>query len=93
MDAIKTTFRKRSGPNRKFIFLLFVMLAICESLFHGENSIAYFYVRTRYGWDQTEYSNYLSITTIVAIVGKVKAFPMCHVRNLIQCFQLKLDLF
>ena len=69
-DSFQVTFKKRQGPNRKFILLFFLLLTFCESLYDGENSTAYFYVRTRYGWEQTEYSNYLSITTISSVAGK-----------------------
>ena len=38
--------------------------------FFGESSIAYLYVRSRYGWQVEEYSKYLSTISTARLVGK-----------------------
>ena len=65
-DAIKTTLKKRPGPNRKYLWALMVVP------FFGEMNISYLYVRTRYEWQVDEYSNYYSIVSTAGLVGQLK---------------------
>ena len=69
-DCLKVTFKKREGPNRKYIMLFFLITIFTIMPFFGEFSIAYNYVRTRYEWEVDEYSTYSSITSATSIVGK-----------------------
>ena len=69
-DCIKTTFKKREGPNRKYILIFMLMMAMNIMPFIGESSIAYNYVRTRYEWEVDEYSTYSSIVSASSLVGK-----------------------
>ena len=66
------TFKKRDGPNRKYLFLLIIMMVIQIIPFYGEFTIAFLYVRTRFGWEVDEYSQYSSIVSAIGIVGKKK---------------------
>jgi hypothetical protein len=38
--------------------------------FFGESNISYLYVRTRYGWEVEEFSNFFSITSAAGILGR-----------------------
>ena len=37
--------------------------------FNGEMTVVYNYVRSRYGWDAVDYSNYSTFKSIVSIIG------------------------
>jgi hypothetical protein len=64
------TFKKRPGPNRKYLFLLIIMMVIQIIPFYGEFTIAFLYVRTRFGWEVDEYSQYSSIVSAIGIAGE-----------------------
>jgi hypothetical protein len=66
-----TTFKKRDGPNRKYIFIFMIMTIFTFMPFYGEYSVAYNYVRTRYEWGVDEYSTYGSIVSASSLVGKL----------------------
>jgi hypothetical protein len=68
------TFKKRPGPNRKYLFILMLIMILQIIPFFGEFTIAFLYVRTRFGWEVAEYSQYSSIVSSVGIVGK-----MCYI--------------
>ena len=38
--------------------------------FNGEMTVVYNYVRSRYGWDAVEYSNYSTFKSVVSIIGE-----------------------
>ena len=38
--------------------------------FIGEGTVAFLYVRTRFGWEVEEFSQYSSIVSAIGIVGK-----------------------
>jgi hypothetical protein len=64
------TFKKRPGPNRRYLFILMIMMVIQIIPFYGEATIAFLYVRTRFGWEVDEYSQYSSIVSSIGIVGE-----------------------
>ena len=63
------TFRKRPGPNRKYLLILITMMIFIVVPFFGEMNISYLYVRTRYGWEVEEYSQFYSIVSTAGIIG------------------------
>ena len=71
-DAIKTTLKKRPGPNRKYLWALMVVMIFIVVPFFCEMNISYLYVRTRYEWQVDEYSNYYSIVSTAGLVGQLK---------------------
>ena len=40
--------------------------------FNGEMTVVYNYVRSRYGWDAVDYSNYSTFKSVVSIIGEGK---------------------
>ena len=74
IDCIRTTFKKREGPNRKYILIFFAIMALTVASFVGEGSVSYNYVRTRYEWDYEEYSQYKSIISACMISGIILIF-------------------
>ncbi len=68
-DCFQATFKRRQGPNRKYILILLAIDVIAQMPAYGEFSVAYNYVRTRYGWEVEEYSTYLSITSASSLLG------------------------
>ena len=71
-DALTVTFKKRPGPNRKYLFLMMLMMIIYIVPFYGEFTISFLFVRSVFKWDVKEYSQYSSIVSSVGIVGKPK---------------------
>ena len=70
-DAIHVTFRKRNGPNRKFVLLVISIFLFQVIPFFGEGSLSYLYVQTRYKWGVAEYSTYSTVTSIANLTGKL----------------------
>ena len=70
IDCFRTTFKKREGPNRKYILMFIAIISLTVMPFAGEGSVAYNYVRTRYEWGYQEYSEYSSIVSACSIIGK-----------------------
>ena len=58
--------------------LILVLLSVFHVVpFFGEGTISYLYVRTRFGWEVDEYSNYRVADSVTSIVGKYKSkFPI-----------------
>ena len=71
IECFKTTFKKREGPNRGYVLIFMVMTALTWISFTEEWTIAYPYVRTRYHWGLTEYTQYKSIVQASTIGGKL----------------------
>ena len=70
-DCVNTTFKKREGPNRKYIMVMILIAMFTILPFSAERSIAFNYVRTRYEWELDEYSQYSSIVSATSIAGKL----------------------
>ena len=70
-DAFVTTFRKRKGPNRKYIVVLLIIgIFTIAPLIGEEFVIGYAYVLKRYGWLVEENSGYKTIISITELLGK-----------------------
>ena len=70
IECITTTFKKREGPNRKYILILMLMTVLTLTPAIGEAVVTYPYVRTRYQWEYEEWSYYGSVTSTSRIIGK-----------------------
>ena len=69
-DCIKTTFKKREGPNRKYILICMGMILMNVFVYIGEMVMDYNVVRTRYGWQVAEFSLYSSIISGATLIGE-----------------------
>ena len=54
--------------------MIIAMITFFYAPYAGEHTIAYNYVRTRYGWEVEEYSTYKSIAEAMSIIGKFVLF-------------------
>ncbi len=70
-DAMVATFKKRPGPNRKFILILLCFVFTSIGPYFGEFAILYLFVRTKFGWRVNEYSRYSGIVSGLGILGKL----------------------
>ena len=75
-DSFNATFKKREGPNRKYLLVLMATFFFCIVPFMGEHTISFSYVRVRYDWGVGEYSNYSSIVSATGIVGQAILIPL-----------------
>ena len=69
-DAFRVVFKKRTYNRRLYILLSMLIFLLIIAPIYGEVSIRYLYVRTRYGWEVTEYSTYTTFDSALSIVGK-----------------------
>ena len=69
-DCIYTTFKPRPGLNRRYFLILMTLFSVPIFPYCGDYFIDYFYVRTRFTWSLSDYSNYATIAQGVALVGK-----------------------
>ena len=69
IDCFRTTFKKREGPNRRYILIFMAIISLTTMPFVGEGTVAYNYVRTQFGWSFEEFSQYASITSAAFIIG------------------------
>ena len=68
-DAVMVVFKKRAGPNRKFISLGIILFCLHIMPMFGEKGLIYIYTKERYNWGVAEYSTYSSITQAVSLTG------------------------
>ena len=60
-------FKKRPGPNRKFIWLGVGIFCFHLMPFFGEKGVLYTYTQIRYDWKIPEFSQFNSITSAVSL--------------------------
>ncbi|CAH2107805.1 unnamed protein product [Euphydryas editha] len=68
-ETVAVAFKKRDGNLRKKIILLLTMVAIIYGPNHGEDKIAYLFVRYRLKWDALKYSIYSTYSIITHSLG------------------------
>ena len=67
-----------------YLYLLMTMMILQIVPFFGEFTIAFLYVRKRFGWEVDEYSQYSSIVSAIGIVGELRSnqkneiYPYCE---------------
>ena len=69
VDCIGTTFKKRQGPNRKFILICMLLIVMQIVPYIGEFSIDYYFVRTVFEWGVTQYSTYSFVVSAASLIG------------------------
>ena len=69
-DCLRTTFKPRAGPNRKYILLFMLTILFTIVPYVGEYLVDYFYVRQKFQWEVTEYSTYTAAVSSAGIIGK-----------------------
>ena len=62
-------FKKRPGPNRKFIWFGIGIFCFHLMPFFGEKGVLYTYTQIRYDWKIPEFSQFNSITSAVSLAG------------------------
>ena len=70
-DSFQTALKKRTN-NKRFYLWVYIIVVIGVVLpLWGETVIGYNYVMTRFDWGFDKYSNYVTITQIIDIVGQI----------------------
>ena len=69
-DCLRTTFKARSGPNRKYILIFMMTILFTIVPYVGEYLVDYYFVRQKFQWEITEYSTYTSVVSSAGIIGK-----------------------
>ena len=82
-DAFVTTFRKRKGPNRKYITILLIVGVFTIAPMVGEEFVVgYPYVLKRYGWQVEENSRYKTIISVTELLAKAIFLPLMKIFDL-----------
>ena len=75
-DSFSAIFKKREH-NKRFFLIIYLTIMLTKFLpWFGESVVNYSYVRTRYDWTLTDYSNYYSVCTTMDIIGQVFLIPL-----------------
>jgi len=76
LDSLRTACKPRENGKRLYIWLYFIVIITIVLPMFGESSIGYNYVRSLYHWQVQEYSNYSTVTEIIAIVIQGICIPL-----------------
>ncbi len=82
LDAFRATFRKRLGPNRKYLLLTMVITTLTFMPFMGEGTVSYSYVKVRYNWGVDEYSTYSSVISASNLATQAIVIPFIKYLNI-----------
>eukprot|EP00095_Tigriopus_kingsejongensis_P002938 maker-scaffold517_size150149-snap-gene-0.20 protein:Tk02938 transcript:maker-scaffold517_size150149-snap-gene-0.20-mRNA-1 annotation:"adenylate cyclase " len=84
VESVKTLFKPRLGNRRMYLILLLVMITVIMAPFAGMSGLYFLYTRTRYGWEVTEFSNFVSFDGVLQVIATAVAMPSincCNIRE------------
>ena len=76
IDCVKSIFKKREGPNRKYILIFLTIISMWHILLQGEGTMHQPYVRSKFEWYYPQISQYQSITKFVGIGAQLIFVPL-----------------
>lgn len=72
VDTFNLVLKKKPGNNRQYIWLVLVTLFIYSAVIVGEDSVLFLYLQGQFKWSVVEYSYFLTVNTLVHLVGEYK---------------------
>jgi MFS family permease len=75
-DSLMTVAKRRPDRKRTLLWIYLIVILADNLPFFGESTIGFNYVRTRFGWDMVEYSEFRTITEVVDLVGQAVFIPL-----------------
>ena len=76
IDCLKTVFKKREGPNRKYILLFITIVTMWIILILGEGGLVPLYMRTKYEWYYPQIAKYTTVTKFSEVVAQAVMIPL-----------------
>ncbi|XP_035738036.1 proton-coupled folate transporter-like isoform X1 [Vespa mandarinia] len=68
-DLISTCIKKRDGFDRCVVWCCIMYLILYIVTMDGDMSISYLFSNARFGWDVSQYSNYMGANVALGIIG------------------------
>jgi MFS family permease len=75
-DSLMTVARRRPDGKRSLLWIYLTIMLVVVLPSFGESTIGYNYVRTRFGWDMVQYSEYRTITEMIDLAGQAVTIPV-----------------
>ncbi|CAG9813509.1 unnamed protein product [Phaedon cochleariae] len=76
VDTFNLILRKGPGKNRVYIGVMLFTIFIYSAVIVGESDRFFFYSQSRFGWTIVEFSYFLSMNTLVHLIGTALAVPL-----------------
>lgn len=68
-DLINTCIKKRDGFDRCIVWCCITYLILYIITMDGDMSISYLFSNARFGWNVSQYSNYMGANVALGIIG------------------------
>ncbi|KAF2880695.1 hypothetical protein ILUMI_25485 [Ignelater luminosus] len=76
LETLKVVTKTSQGNQRLNIILIMIILFIFSGVTGAEGSVFFLYTNYTYGWTVVEFSYFLTINTVVHLVGNIIAVPL-----------------
>ncbi|CAH1099207.1 unnamed protein product [Psylliodes chrysocephalus] len=76
IDTFNLVLKKTPGANREYIILMLIVVFIISFVGTGEIGVFFLYAHTEFGWTTIDNSYFLTLNTLVQLIGTAIAFPL-----------------
>ncbi|EFA05975.2 uncharacterized protein LOC664490 [Tribolium castaneum] len=76
VETFNLLFKKSKGNNRAFVVAVLFILFIYSIVVTGEGGVFYLYVQGFFNWGPLEYSYFITINTVIHLVGTLIGVPL-----------------
>lgn len=76
IDTLKLPIKKGEGNQRMGIIMIMFILFISSGVVSGEGTVFFLFTVTVYQWTVVEFSYFLTINTIIHLVGNIVGLPL-----------------
>ena len=90
LECLKTVFKKRNGPNRKYILIFLAISTLWVICFVGTKDLNIPYVRTKFEWYHPQITKFISISAIILFVGMAIFVPLIKITRVSESLVLVL---
>ena len=90
LECLKTVFKKRNGPNRKYILIFLAISTLWVICFVGTKDLNIPYVRTKFEWYHPQITKFMSISAIISFVGMAIFVPLIKITRVSESLVLVL---
>ena len=90
LECLKTVFKKRNGPNRKYILIFLAISTLWVICFVGTKDLNIPYVRTKFEWYHPQITKFISISAIISFVGMAIFVPLIKITRVSESLVLVL---
>ncbi|CAH1100538.1 unnamed protein product [Psylliodes chrysocephalus] len=76
IDTFNLVLKKTPGVNREYIMLMLLIVFIYSAVVDGEGGVFFLYAQSQFGWTIIEFSYFLTLNTLVHLIGTALAVPL-----------------